>query len=261
LIEDVVKRALDTLPRYGATYWALLAHPVDEVLPRSRQGLLVWDAVLFWSVSLAIYVLTRYLAFGTGVDSTIFVLARGLSFMVQLLLVSLAFFVVWRLFGARYSFGSFLIATACFHGIVLPLEAVFNLTSFGAAKIMDEQLFQLMVNSINGCGQVVSPDRLQQALNAFVNGNEKHVLPLLGLYLAITMPILCIYLAYGFAFFRVLAGLAEGQREFGRVRISLMLALGCCLAVLAASFTGVFDWILFHKPGLCIPDRISITGG
>ena len=49
MIENIAKRILEVLPRYGSTFWTLLAHPVAEVAPRSRDGKMVWDAVLFWS--------------------------------------------------------------------------------------------------------------------------------------------------------------------------------------------------------------------
>lgn len=66
---------------------------------------------LFWAVSVAIFLLTRYIAFSSGAPPALFFVARGISSLLQLLLVSLAFFWVWRLFGAKHSLGSFLIAT------------------------------------------------------------------------------------------------------------------------------------------------------
>ena len=55
---------------------------------RSRAGTGVWDAVLFWSVSLAIFLVTRYIAFGAGSDPALFFIAGSITGLVQLLLVA-----------------------------------------------------------------------------------------------------------------------------------------------------------------------------
>lgn len=255
MIETIVNRSIAVLPRYGATLWKLLAHPVAEVAPRSRAGDHVWDAVLFWSVSMAFFLLTRYIAFSPGADSMLYFTARGLSSILQLLLVSMAFFLVWKLFGSRFRAGSFIIATACIHGIILPLEAVLSLVSFGVARIIDFDLYRVMVNSVNGCGQIVSPDTLGNASRTGLDGPDGPKLNLIGLYILLTLPLIGVLIAYGIAYFRVLAQLAEGRKPFGRARVLLMLVLGCLTAGLALSYTVVFDWTLFNDAAMCLPPQ------
>lgn len=252
MIENIVTRTLAVLPRYGATLWALLAHPVDEVAARSREGRQVWDAVLFWSVSLGIFLVTRYIAFSPGANPVNFVVARGVSGLVQLVLVSGAFFLVWRLFGARYPIGSFVIATACIHGVVLPLEAVLSLGAFGAARILNEDLFRLMVNSVNGCGEITTPEAMRNAMARVMDGAPAEVLGLFGLYTVLTLPFLGLVAGYGIAYCRVLARLAEGEAPFGMARVLLMLALGGALALAGLSFAALFDWTLYRDSAVCM---------
>ncbi|MDU9006563.1 hypothetical protein [Sedimentitalea todarodis] len=248
MLEDIVKRTVEVLPRYGSTFWALLAHPVAQVTPRSRAGTAVWDAVLFWAVSVAILLLTRYIAFSSDAAPTLFFVARGLSSILQLLLVSLAFFWVWRLFGARHPLGSFLIATACIHGVVLPLEAVLQLGSFGVMRIIGEDLFRLSANSVSGCGQVTTLAALQAALQ---DNPQTSLRPIL-LYIVTTLPMFGVLIGYGIAYCRILARLAEGPARFGPARLLLMFLLGGTLALIGLSFAALFDWILFNNSTLCL---------
>ncbi len=249
MLEDIVKRTVAVLPRYGRTFWALLAHPVAQVTPRSRAGTAVWDAVLFWAVSLAILLLTRYIAFSSNAAPSLFFAARGLSSLLQLLLVSLAFFWVWRLFGARYPLGSFLIATACIHGVVLPLGAVLQLGSFGVMRIIGEDLFRLSANSVSGCGQITTLAALQATLQA---DPQMSLRPLL-LYIVTTLPLIGVLIGYGIAYCRILTRLAEGSVRFGPARLLPMFVLGGSLALIGLSFAALFDWILFHNSALCLP--------
>lgn len=252
MIEEIAKRTADVLPRYGSTYWALLTQPVTQTVPRSRQGKLVWDAVLFWTVSLAVYLLTRYIAFSSGADPVLFFVARGISSLLQLVLVSLAFFWVWRLFGSGLGLGSFLIATACIHGVVLPLEAVLNLGSIGVARIIDEDLYRQAVNSLNGCGQIMTFTELEAAVQSWVDGNPDQPMKFILLYIVVTLPLIIVLVAFSVVFARVLGQLAPERRRTKPVIILLMLMLGALLAVIGLFFTTLFDWILFNDPNLCI---------
>lgn len=253
MIEKILGQILAVLPRYGGTLWALLAHPVEEVAGRSRDGRLVWDAVLFWSVSVGIFLITRYIAFSPAANPVFFFVASGVSFLLQLLLVSGAFFVVWRLFGAKYQIGSFIIATACIHGVVLPFNAVLGIGSFGAARIINEDLFRQMVNSFNGCGQVITRQAMEASVAAGIGGAHVEGLGLIGLYILLTLPLLGVLLTYAIAYFRVLAQLAEDAAPFGLARVLLMLVLGSALAFAGLSFNALFDWTLFHDAALCMP--------
>lgn len=258
MIEDIAKRITSVLPRYGKTYWALLTHPVAQVGPRSRDGTQVWDALLFWAISAAIFLLIRYIAFSSGADPVLFFVARGIVSLLQLLLVSLAFFWVWRLFGARYPLGSFLIATACIHGVVLPLEAVLNMGSFGLMRIIDDDLFRGAINSLNGCGQIATPATLAQPIGAHMQAEDPtQTRRLLLLYAVVTLPLFGVLFAYGVAYVRVLVQLAESTTRFGAARISLMLVLATALALLGLSFAALFDWTLFRDPALCLGTAAS----
>jgi hypothetical protein len=252
LIENIAKRILEVLPRYGSTLWALSTHPVAEVTPRSQDGKLVWDAVLFWAVSMTIFQLTRFIAFSPNADPVLFFVAGGIGSVVQLLLVSLAFFGVGRLFGAQYDLGNFIIATACIHGVVLPLEAVLAIGLFGITRIMDEGLFQLAINSFNGCGQVVTLPELQGKLDALVQGAPARMLWLVFLYLLMYLLFLALLIGYTVAYFRVLARLDVGRARVGFARIILMFVLGSALAVTGLTFNSLFEWTLFNDPDLCL---------
>lgn len=244
MLEEIAKRTVAILPRYGGTFWKLLAHPVAQVTPRSRAGGAVWDAVLFWAVSMTIFLLTRYIAFSSAAPPGLFFLARGLSGILQLLLVSLAFFWTWRLFGAKQPLGSFLIATACIHGVVLPLEAVLQLAAFAAMRIIDQDLFRLAANSVSGCGQVTT----LTALNSALQDPQAALRPIL-LYVIITLPLFGVLITYGIAYCRILARLAR----FGAARLLPMFLLGGALALAGLSFAALFDWILFNNTALCLP--------
>lgn len=250
MIERIAGRIAEVLPRYGGTLWALARHPVAEVVPRSRDGTGVWDAVLFWAVSVATFLMTRYIAFSSGSDFTLFFVARGISSVVQLLLVSLAFFWVWRVFGVRrYPLGSFVIATACIHGVVLPIEAVLSLGSIGVARMMDEDLFRQMVNSFSGCGQVTSLGALQDSTQAAFDGNPSRQMRLTLVHMFATLPLLIVLAVYSVAYLRVLARLVDGVRRW---RLAAMILLGCALSLIGLTYVTIFDLTLFHDESLCL---------
>ncbi|AVO38026.1 hypothetical protein [Pukyongiella litopenaei] len=248
MIDQIAARVAEVLPRYGATLWALARHPVIEVVPRSRAGTGVWDAVLFWSVSVAIFLMTRYIAFSSGSDFALFFVARGIASIVQLLLVSLVFFQVWRLFGTRRPLGSFIIATACIHGVVLPIEAVVSLGSVGIARIIDEDLFRMMVNSFNGCGQVMSLGKMQGSLQAAFDDDMSRQLWLSLAYMLATLPLLAVLAVYGVAYLRVLLRLAAA----GWWRRAAMILLGCAVTLAGLSYVAIIDLTLFHDQSLCL---------
>ena len=252
LIENIAKRIADVLPRYGNTFWALLRHPIAEVVPRSRDGVLIWDAVLFWAVSMAIFQLTRFIAFSPDADPVLFFVAAGISSVVQLLLVSMAFFCIWRLFGAQYNLGSFIIATACIHGVVLPLESVSGIGLFGITRIIDDDLFHLMTNSFNGCGQVMTLPELNSSVEALLLGASAQKLWLAFLYFLMTFIYLGLLIGYTVAYMRVLAQLAVGRAQFGFAKITVMLVLGGTLAITGLTFNALFNWALYSDPGLCL---------
>lgn len=252
MLEDIIRRTFAVLPRYGSTFWTLLAHPVTQVTPRSRAGTAVWDAVLFWAVSVTIFLLTRYIAFSSAADPTLFFVARGISSILQLLLVSLAFFWVWRLFGTKYPLGSFIIATACIHGVVLPIEAVLQLGAFAIMRIIGEDLFRLSADSISGCGQVTTWAALQATFTAQIQSAPQTALRSFLLYVATTLPLFGVLIGYGIAYCRILMRLDERDPRSGLPRLFLMLFLGGILAVIGLSFTAMIDWILFNNSALCL---------
>ena len=261
MIENIVNRTFGILPRYGATLWTVLAHPVSAVAPRARDGRHVWDAVLFWSMSVGIYLITRYIGYSPGADPVDFFVARGIGFLVQLLVVAAAFWLVWRLFGAIHPLGSFIIATACLHGAVLPLETVLLMGAFGAVRLIEEDLFRVMVNTVNGCGQFMSLDLVREMLSARLQAAPTQVSGLILLGLGLAVPLVGVQVGYGIAYARVLARLAEGDRPFGLVRVLPMLVLGCMLALAGMSFATLFDWTLFRDPALCMPVGANLPGG
>lgn len=253
MIEDIARRTAEVLPRYGATYWALLSQPVARITPRSRAGTQVWDAMLFWVVSLAIFLLTRYIAFSSIADPVLFFVSSAITALVQLVMVALAFFWVWRVFGAPYPLGSFLIATACIHGVVLPLEAVLNVGLFGIMRILDADLYRLAINSVSGCGQVTSMDALAQAMEARMQAaNPAQTLRLILLFMAMSLPLFSVLIGYGVAYARVLARLTAEPVRPGSARLLLMLVLGSALAGTGLFFSALFDWALFQDPALCL---------
>lgn len=253
VIEDIAKRTAEVLPRYGATLWALLAQPVAQITPRSRNGTQVWDAMLFWAVSLALFLLTRYIAFGSITDPGLFFVSSAITGLLQLVLVSLSFFWVWRIFGAPYPLGSFLIATACIHGVVLPLEAVLNLVLFGIMRLLDADIYRLAVNSMSGCGQVTSMDAIAQAMEARMQAADPaQTLRLILLYMVVSLPLFGVLIGYGVAYVRVLARLTAEPARPGTARLLLMLVLGTALAGTGLLFSALFDWTLFQDPELCL---------
>jgi hypothetical protein len=252
MIEDIARRTAEVLPRYGSAFWTMLTHPVAQVAPRSRTGAQVWDAVLFWAVSLAIFLMTRYIAFSSLADPVLFFTSGAITGLLQLLLVALAFFCVFRLFGAPYALGSFLIATACIHGVVLPLEAVLNIGAFGIMRILDADLYRQAVNSLSGCGQVTSLAAMGQVIDARMAADPAQALRLILLYMAVTLPLFGVLITYGIAYLRVLARLTADPPHPGAARFLLMIGLGSTLALAGLFFAALFNWALFQDTTLCL---------
>ncbi len=177
---------------------------------------------------------------------------------MQLVLVALAFFLVWRLFGAPYPLGSFLIATACIHGLVRPLEAVLNMGIFCVIRILDAELYRLAVNSMSGCGEVTSMELLAQAMGARAQAPDPgQTLRLLLLYIVMTLPLFGVLIGYGVAYLRVLARLTAEPAPPSAARLFLMVVLGVALAGTGLFFSALFDWSLFQDPALCLQAAFS----
>lgn len=249
MFETIAHKLAGFLPDYGATLWSVLRDPVPWIVARVRLQSDTWQAITFWAASFALYLLTHFLMFGRAVDPFTYVVATFLSNGLHLILTSLAFVLVWRVFGRVLTLPAVMVSAAYCWGAVIPIQIVLTIVMFGAVRFVSEDAFVIIANTLNGCSDFSATmglgDEVSRAIQS-AGGVEWGVLSLYG---ALFLIFAAVSIYYGAAFLRILQHLAPA----GAVRFAVMSIFGVVLWGLAGSVSAVVDVMLLKDQSACLP--------
>lgn len=250
MIETIAQRLAGFLPQYGTTLWAVLSAPVVWISSHALREGEAWRAVTFWAASFALYTLTRFLMFNRLAEPFAYVAAVFLSNGLHLVLTALGFTLVWRLFRHPLPLGSVLSALAYCWGAVVPIQTVLVILMFGIMRVLDEGLYVVLANTLNGCRDLLAAQGLRETLFASVDQAGALGLWGLGLYALLFLVLTLCAATYAIAFLRGLQAMAQVRL----VPLLLMSALGALLWVLAGAVGSGVYLMLLGDEAACLPN-------
>lgn len=239
MLKDVLDRVATQLPRYFGQLCDVLARPVAEVHRRARAEDGLDQAVIFWSISLIFYLTTRYVAYYSDVDEVRYFVGNLIASCVTLVVVSLAIWWVWHLFGAGASLASHVAATAYVWGALMPIQAVLHAIAIGTTRLMSDEVYAWLRETTAGCFGERTPDFGAMAARAF---ETETGLPAFGVYSGIVLVSTTIDLVYCVAYLRVL----RSFRPISGARFVLVSVLSC-FAALVSGLVGTSFYLVLAE--------------
>jgi len=248
MLRELVLRVIGVLPQFGPALYSVALHPVREVTARAVQARLAWDAVAFWAICQAIGVVLRYFTFALDLDFLRYALARGIGLLVTLVGLAFAFSAASWLVRRPVPVSASLIATALLWGCATVLSAPFVVVIWATTLGMDPALIDSASLFLRGCtGPQAMIDALFAARGAIETGGHGGIRALIVVYGLLVLVMTAIYLAYGAAFFRVLARVGG----MGGARLGALIVIGLLLGGVAATFESVAELMLSRGAGAC----------
>jgi hypothetical protein len=224
-MKDLALLILNQIPKYFSDFIKCLAGPKGFVRARSddsQQALA--EAMTFLGISFAFSMLLFWPLMPAQVESTRFLVGRGLLYLILVAAGTAVTLVSWRCVGGRAPFGRFFVISCYYVGVVIVCQTLILLCAYGVVKIFDLELYPVLVDSTT---------RLQfgdTRLTGMINGagGRRHVIVLLIFYfiMLVVDPIaVTIWSVLGWGAYREINGLSKGRSFAAGVIASLLTFL------------------------------------